>query len=77
MLDQAEQRVRERGYQQIALGVATNNPRARALYERRGYQDAGLGAYMSRWQETDEHGQEQWFEEEEVCLVKPLHPSAR
>ncbi len=77
LLDEAEQLARERDYQHIALGVATNNPRARALYERRGYQDAGLGAFMSRWQETDEHGQERWFEEEDVCLVKPLPLCAR
>ncbi len=67
----------EHGYRQIALGVATNNPRAQALYERRGYQETGLGVYTSRWKEIDEHGQERWFEEAEVCLVKSLEVASR
>ena len=72
LLHEVEQLARERGHPRIALGVATNNPRARALYERRSYRDPGFGEYTSRWQETDEHGEEWWFEEQEVCLVKLL-----
>jgi GNAT superfamily N-acetyltransferase len=72
LLQEVERLARERGQPRIALGVATNNPRARALYERRGYRDAGFGEYTSRWLETDEQGQERWSEEQEICLVKLL-----
>ena len=74
LLDAAEGLARERGHTRVTLGVATDNPRARALYERRGYADSGLGEYTSRWLETDEGGRERWFEEREVRLVKPLLP---
>lgn len=72
LLDAAEGSGRDRGYRRIAHGVATDNPRARSLYERRGYDDAGLGEYASRWLETDEEGRERWVEEREICMVKSL-----
>ena len=72
LLDYAEELVQHRGAPQLALGVAVDNPRARSLYERHGFQDSGLGEYTSRWQEIDEHGRQHWYEEREVCLVKSL-----
>jgi ribosomal protein S18 acetylase RimI-like enzyme len=62
--------VQERGHALIGLGVATDNPRARALYERHDYRDAGIGEFTSGWYELDEHGQERWVEERETCMIK-------
>lgn len=38
----AEQRASERGHRCIAVGVADDNPEARALYERLGYRPTGI-----------------------------------
>ena len=72
MLDHAESLAIQRGYIQIGLGVSIDNPRARHLYERKGYQDAGFGEYTSSWFYLDRDGQEQ--RATEVCnyLVKRL-----
>lgn len=77
LLDAAEDLAQHNGAHQLALGVAIDNPRARSLYQRRGYQDSGIGEYTSRWQEIDEHRRQHWFEERETCLVKslPLPPN--
>ena len=37
----AESRIRRRGVRVAELGVEEDNPRARALYERLGYEEAG------------------------------------
>jgi ribosomal protein S18 acetylase RimI-like enzyme len=42
-----EERARERGMTRVDLGVGVDNPRARALYERRGYLE--LGSEVDRW----------------------------
>jgi ribosomal-protein-alanine N-acetyltransferase len=42
LLDRLEQRARERGLRAIWLEVRTGNIRARTVYARRGYVDAGL-----------------------------------
>jgi GNAT superfamily N-acetyltransferase len=72
MLDHIERIAQERGYHQIGLGVGLNNPRARALYERRGYQDSGLGEYMDSWTWIDEQGQEFLVVDRCLYLVKHL-----
>ncbi len=74
LLADVERRARERGHERVALGVAVDNPRARALYERNNYADAGLGTYISHWQGPDKDGRLSWFEEWENCLVKSLPP---
>jgi hypothetical protein len=52
--------------------VGLENRRARALYERRGYADAGLGEHMVRWPYIDREGRRRWGEERCVYLVKAL-----
>jgi ribosomal protein S18 acetylase RimI-like enzyme len=47
LLQAAEQRIRARGLQRAELGVETSNPRARALYQRRGY--AAFGTEPDTW----------------------------
>ncbi len=65
-----DEQARQRNAPLIGLGVATDNPRARALYERHGYVDAGIDEFTSGWEELDEHGQPRWFEERETCMIK-------
>ena len=72
LMEAVESLVRRQGYSQVGLGVAIDNPRARSLYERRGYGDSGLGEYSIRWTLLDEDGQERRMEEVCVYLVKPL-----
>ena len=72
ILAHAEGLAVERGFRRIGLAVGVDNPRARALYERLGYVDAGLGAFEIGGSYTDRHGrQREW---REVCeyLVKGL-----
>jgi ribosomal protein S18 acetylase RimI-like enzyme len=72
LMEAAEELVRERGYARMGLDVGLENHGARRLYERRGYEDIGLGEQELRWSYIDAAGQEQW--EGEVCnfLVKDL-----
>ena len=72
ILDAAEALVRERGLGRIGLAVAVENSRARALYERLGYRDVGLGEFGNAWSYVDEDGNE--VAERETCsyLVKDL-----
>ena len=72
MLDHAESLALQRGYIQIGLGVDIDNPRARRLYERRGYKDAGYGEYTTSWSYLDRDGQEQRATEIGNYLVKRL-----
>ena len=63
----------ERAFTRIGLAVGTENPRARMLYERLGYVDAGFGVFEIGGSYLDIHGnQRRW---REVCeyLVKPLN----
>jgi ribosomal protein S18 acetylase RimI-like enzyme len=72
LMEHAERLVAQRGYRQVGLSVALDNPRARALYERRGYRDSGLGTHNSRWPYLDEQDRECWHQETCVRLVKQL-----
>jgi ribosomal protein S18 acetylase RimI-like enzyme len=72
LLDAAERLAAGRGYRRVGLSVGLENVRARALYERRGYRDAGLGEYTARWPYLDKQGREGWEEERCTCLVKDL-----
>lgn len=72
ILTAAEALVRKRGMRRIGLAVAVENARARALYERLGYRDVGVGAFTNAWSYVDEAGHE--VAESETCtyLVKDL-----
>ncbi len=61
MLDRVEADLRSRGYRIVTLTVARDNPRARALYERRGYRI--VAADPGRWRYPDHLGV--WHEVEE------------
>jgi ribosomal protein S18 acetylase RimI-like enzyme len=75
----AEGRVRNRGLREAELRVEQDNPRARALYERLGYEEAGRRA---SWEVEDEDGKVGVYETELIILRKELcrasgHPTAR
>ena len=72
LLDILEDRVKGRGYHQIGLSVTLHNTRARALYERRGYQNAGFEPYENSWIELDEHGHEYEVHARNIYLIKQL-----
>lgn len=76
ILAAAEALVRERGLGRIGLAVAVENVRARALYDRLGYRDPGLGEFANAWSYVDEQGDE--VAEIETCsyLVKDLDARA-
>jgi GNAT superfamily N-acetyltransferase len=74
-LAQAEQLTRERGLRRLGLAVGLDNPRARALYERVGFADAGCGEITVRWQYPGRDGQKPWAEQRCVYLVKEVEAS--
>lgn len=60
------------GYSRVGLGVAVDNSRARALYERRGYVDSGLGEYPHYVFYVDDLGRPHSRIETCVYLIKTL-----
>lgn len=72
LMEHAERLVAQHGYRRVGLSVALDNVRARALYERRGYRDSGLGTHDERWPYLDAQLQERWQEETCMRLVKSL-----
>jgi GNAT superfamily N-acetyltransferase len=68
----AEKRARQRNQPRIGLLVGVENVRARALYERLGYTDAGLGPCYTSWSYIGPDGR--WRTEGGCCiyLVKEL-----
>jgi GNAT superfamily N-acetyltransferase len=56
LLDCAEKLVAQAGHSQVSLAVGTENPRARALYERRGYRVFGE-AYDDEWTYQNARGE--------------------
>jgi GNAT superfamily N-acetyltransferase len=72
LLDAGENLARQRGYTQIGLGVAIDNRRAQSLYIRRGYKDAGFGAYVTGGHYTDRQEKQQPWQEICSYLTLPL-----
>jgi ribosomal protein S18 acetylase RimI-like enzyme len=72
LMEAAESLAARRGYERVGLSVALDNVRARALYERRGYVDAGLGPHQAGYRYLDRTGREQWHDEQVTYLVKRL-----
>jgi phosphoglycolate phosphatase len=72
LLRALEALARRRGLGQVGLGVGLENVRARALYERVGYVDAGLASYDDVWFYVDGAGKR--IEVRDRChfLLKPL-----
>ena len=75
LLSKAELLAAERGCDYIGLGVATDNPRARSLYESLGYEDAGIDEYTAKWQYIDGNGKKRWHQETNNYLTKKLTQS--
>jgi GNAT superfamily N-acetyltransferase len=61
-----------RGVQKIGLGVALTNPRARALYERLGYRDPGIGPRVTGGGWTGPDGVTRFWEDKVQYLIKSL-----
>lgn len=72
MLDEAADRARRRGLRRLGLAVGFDNPRARALYERAGFADAGCGEVIVRWQGPDREGGTRWYEQRCAYLVRAI-----
>lgn len=72
LLAMAECLATTRGYSRMGLAVGVTNRRARALYERQGYRDAGVGAFTVSWTEIGESGDEERASESCVYLTKAL-----
>jgi GNAT superfamily N-acetyltransferase len=51
-----EAAARRRGHDVLILGVGLDNPDAKRLYQRLGYNDWGLGPIVTRWTEPDGAG---------------------
>jgi ribosomal protein S18 acetylase RimI-like enzyme len=72
ILGEAERRARQRGLARMAVGVGVDNRRARALYERLGYADAGLGVFEDSGVFTNTRGDAVHWEESWEYLIKAL-----
>ena len=72
LLDASEALAKGKSYSRISLGVAVGNPRARSLYQRRGYDDAGFGEYTTGGLYVDRDGQEKTWEDVCKYLIKQL-----
>jgi GNAT superfamily N-acetyltransferase len=72
LMDALESLAARQGCIQVGLSVAVDNVRARSLYARRGYVDAGFEERAVRWTYIDPHGQEQMREEVLIYLLKQL-----
>jgi len=70
LIGAGEQRVRARGRAFAALGVEDNNPRARRLYERLGYQASGR--QHASWEYEDDDGVLRLYETTLTILRKRL-----
>lgn len=68
----AEEAARQRGDDRIGLAVGVSNTRARALYERLGYREAGYAAFEVSGSYVDDHGAERSEGETCVYLAKSL-----
>jgi GNAT superfamily N-acetyltransferase len=72
ILEAAERLAHSHRHALVGLAVSVENSRARALYERRGYHDLGIGEFENAWSYVDDAGNE--VAECEICtyLVKDL-----
>ena len=78
LLDAAIAAVQEAGYTQLGLGVVVDNPGAMRLYQRKGFQDSGLGEYTTGGRYLDREGTLQTWQETCTYWIKLLpggHPA--
>jgi GNAT superfamily N-acetyltransferase len=74
MLRACEEAARARGEHIIGIGVALTNTRARALYERLGYHDPGIGPRATSGHWTGVDGVTRMWEDQVAYLVRSLTP---
>lgn len=75
LLAEAERRIALFGHPAAALGVGVDNPRAQALYERRGYRDTGARSTLT-YRYVDEAGVTREATEHDAVLVRKWnHPA--
>lgn len=74
LLECAERVVASRDFDQLSLAVGTKNPRARALYERLGYQPIGE-QYDDEWHYIGARGEQCSACEVVIDMVKSLEAS--
>jgi ribosomal protein S18 acetylase RimI-like enzyme len=67
LIEAMEQRMRERGVATALCGVESDNPRARALYERLGYRESG--AKQASW-ESEDAGGKRFTKHTTIILLK-------
>ena len=67
LIKAAENLAKQKGIKNIGLLVNPDNPRAKLLYERLGYQDSGTGIYIDEWDAIDDNGDK--FTDSESCLA--------
>ena len=75
LLAAAERLAQDAGWLLIGLEVTVSNPDndvARAMYERHGYYDSGLGVYESGYFYWTESGERRWDGEPHRFLIKSL-----
>ncbi|MBV9849746.1 MAG: GNAT family N-acetyltransferase [Armatimonadetes bacterium] len=73
LMERAEWLCRERGLPRIGLSVnPTDNPRAHALYLRRGYRPTPQPPHCDIYTVLDGHGPPRFYEDWCICLVKDL-----
>jgi ribosomal protein S18 acetylase RimI-like enzyme len=70
LLEEAEQQLRARGFRQVAIAAAKDNPRARRLYERLGY--SAIAEDPGEWAYVDDQGRPQSISEPADLLLKEL-----
>lgn len=73
LIEAAEKRVASQGFDRAGLSVGLDNPHARRLYEKLGYQSQDV-IYDEQWSYTDQSGAEIWVTERVLDLTKQLRP---
>jgi ribosomal protein S18 acetylase RimI-like enzyme len=73
LIEVCESEVLRRNYKQIGLAVGLENPHAKRLYERLGYQVLGT-PYPDKWHYQKTNGEIVFVEEVVVDLVKQIVP---
>ncbi|HRV76202.1 MAG: GNAT family N-acetyltransferase [Candidatus Nomurabacteria bacterium] len=72
LIEEAEMICKSLGYKKVGLAVDTSNKRARELYERLGYKDAGIGEFDSIWYEQQDDGSKLEIVDHCIYMLKDL-----
>lgn len=72
LISRAEEICNKNGFSRVGLAVDTSNIRAKELYEKLGYRDAGFGEFDSIWYEKQDDGSKKKIVDHCIYLVKDL-----